>query len=78
MPAKETPAKLFLHPDFKQKHVAVVNGFTKAVKSTNSKWRVEESEGADSTTIRNLEDVRRFLLGIRRLPMMAGLQASFL
>ena len=77
--AQETPAKLFLHADFRRKHANLSAGFAQVVKSTSSQWQWAESEGVKgSTTIRTVEDCRRFLLRIRRLPVKAGIQTSFL
>ena len=79
LPALERLAKLFLPADFRRKHVNLSAAFTQVVKSTGSEWRWAESEGeTGSTTIRSVEDCRRFLLRIRSLPLKAGVQASFL
>ena len=79
LPAQETCAKLVLHKDFEQKHYNMSAALRRLIVSTDSKWQLPKSEDeTGSTTIRTLEDCRRFLLCIRRLPAMAGVQAIFL
>ena len=79
LPAQETCAKLVLHKDFEQKHYNMSAALRREVLSTDSKWQLAKSEDeTGSTTIRTLEDCRQFLLRMRRLPAMAGVQATFL
>ena len=79
LPAIETPAKIFLHVDFRRKYGSLTTGLRLLARSTNSKWQLAELEGeTGATTFQDAEDCRRFLLRIRRLPTKAGVHASFL
>ena len=78
LPAMETPATIFLHRDFSLKYGTLTKSFRLLVRLSKCKWKLTASEGeSGATTFHTAEDCRRFLLRIRRLPLKAGVQASF-
>ena len=79
LPAYKNAMTLSFHDDFVKKHSTTHGGFMQVFSAKDSAWRQAKSIGATgSTTIRSLEDCRKFLLRARLLPQMAGVQATFL
>ena len=78
LPAMGKHATILLSAAFALKHGSTTALFKGITQAKTSKWQLAKSSSEKGcVAIDSLEDCRKFLLGIRQLPAMAGVQATF-
>ena len=78
LPAIQQSAKFSFGAEFKRKHTTTHGLFKRLFREEGSAWQQAEASEAATAVINNLEDCRKFLLRVRRLPLVAGVATSFL
>ena len=75
----ETPAKISFGDVFKSKHRSTYRLFQRTFCEKGSLWQQAEGDQVTTTAIINdLEDCRKFLLRVRRLSLVAGIETNLL
>ena len=81
-PAVSAPADVALHAQFASKHARLSRLLKTAAASKDSRWKIYSAGGPSTPKgckhISNLPDLRDFLAGIRILPNIAGVQATYI
>ena len=78
LPAVQKPTKFLFGDGFARKHASTHALFQRLFRADGSAWKQAEASASAPVVINTLEDCRRFLLRVRRLPLVAGVSADFL